>query len=180
MSVSAISKRYARALVELGSQKKKVEPFAEELNRVLACFETEKALRTVLESPTYSYEKRSAILKDLAGQLKLSPVIRNFLGLLLEKNRLRFLAQIQKDYRKFADEISGVLRAQVTSAAQIDAEQAKVIQSTLAKQTGKKVELETRVDPSLIGGLRAEIGGKVFDGSLLTQLNRIEDNLKKG
>lgn len=180
MSVSAISRRYARALVELGNEKKKVEPFADELNRVLAAFTEEKALPMVLESPTYSYEKRAAILRDLGKLLKLSPVMKNFLGLLLEKNRLRFLPQIQKDYRKFADDISGVLRAQVTSAAEIDPEQAKVIQSTLEKQTGKKVELETRVDPSLIGGLRAEIGGKVFDGSLLTQLNRIEDNLKKG
>jgi F-type H+-transporting ATPase subunit delta len=180
LSVSAISKRYARALIELGSEKKKVEPFADEMNRVLAAFTEEEALPTVLESPTYSYEKRSAILQDLAKQLKLSPMIKNFLGLLLEKNRLRFLPQIQKDYRKFADEISGVLRARVTSAAEIDPEQAKVIRSTLEKQTGKKVELETQVDPSLIGGLRAEIGGKVFDGSLLTQLSRIEDNLKKG
>ncbi len=180
MSVSAISKRYAKALVEIGAEKKKVEQYADELTGVLAAFGQEKALQTVLESPAYAYEKRRAVLKDLADHLKLSAIMKNFLGLLLEKNRLRFLSLIQKNYRQFADEISGIQRARVISAAEIGPEQIKVIRATLEKQTGKKVELETKVDPSLIGGLRAEIDGKVFDGSLLTQLNRIEDNLKKG
>ncbi|WP_305042252.1 ATP synthase F1 subunit delta [Geoalkalibacter sp.] len=180
MSLSAISKRYARALIELGAEQDKLEQYAGELDRVLEAFAVEKQLQTVLVSPSVTGEKRSAILSDLAGKLQLSPGIRNFLGLLLEKQRLRFLPQIVEHFRKFADELSGTLRAQLTSAAELDAAQAAVIRSGLEQQTGRKVILDTRVDPALIGGLKAEIGGRIFDGSLSTQLKRIEDKLTKG
>jgi F-type H+-transporting ATPase subunit delta len=72
------------------------------------------------------------------------------------------------------------VRAQITSAVELDQGQCREIQSGLEKQTGKKVELKVQLDPSLIGGIQAEIGGKVFDGSIKTQLKRIEDTLKKG
>ncbi len=103
MSVSAISKRYARALVEIGTEQKKVEQFADELDGFLAAFSEEKNLRLVLSSPTFPFEKRSAILTEVAKKLKLSAPIRNFLGLLLEKGRLQVLPQIVAEYRRFAD-----------------------------------------------------------------------------
>lgn len=180
MSVNAISKRYARALVEIGTEQKKVEQFADELDGILAAFSEEKNLRLVLSSPTFPFEKRSAILTEVAKKLKLSAPIRNFLGLLLEKGRLQVLPQIVAEYRRFADELSGILRAQVAAASALDEEQTKVIRAGLEKQTGKKVILDTEVNPELIGGLKAEIGGRVFDGSLSTQLKRIEDTLTKG
>ncbi len=180
MSASAISKRYARALVEIGAEQNQVEQFADELSGVLSAFAEENSLQQILESPTFPFEKRSAILVDLADSLKLSVTVKNFLGLLLEKNRLGFLSQIEAHFRSFADELSGILRAQLVAAAALDDAQTDVIRSGLEQQTGKKVVLDTQVDPALIGGLKAQIGGKVFDGSLITQLNRIEDKLTKG
>jgi F-type H+-transporting ATPase subunit delta len=106
--------------------------------------------------------------------------MRNFLGLLLQKDRLKFLGQISNVYRVLADELSGTVRAQVTSAAELGGAQREAIRLALEKQTGKTVELRVHVDPSLIGGLQVGLGGKVFDGSVKTQLKRIAATLNKG
>ncbi|BCR02953.1 ATP synthase subunit delta [Desulfuromonas versatilis] len=180
MSISAISRRYAKALVDLGAEQKMVGRYAEELATVGSLLEREELLRLILESPSFPQEKKSTILADVIASMKLSAGMAKFLGLLLAKDRLRYLPQIQGNYRAFADELSGVLRARLSSASELAPEQRQAIQKDLEKQTGKKVELTVDIDPALIGGLKAEFGGKVFDGSIRTQLKRIEDTLKKG
>lgn len=178
--MSAISKRYAKALVELGVERKLVAPFGEELAQVAAVFSSQATLRLLLESPTFSPDKKAAILADLADLLRVSPEMRNYLGLLLAKGRLSYLAEIEADYRRLADELSGVVRAQVTAANPLETAQHQAIRTSLERQTGKKIELKAQVDPSLIGGLLVEVGGRQFDGSLKTQLKRIEEKLQKG
>lgn len=156
-----------------------VDRYGEELGKVNAAF-AKGPLRLLMDSPTFAPEKKGAILSDLSGSLELSDGMKNFLGLLLEKDRLRYLPQIESDYRSFADELSGVLRASVVSATEMTETNRESIRAALEQQTGKKIELTNRIDPSLIGGIQVEIGGRVFDGSLKTQLKRFEDTLKKG
>jgi F-type H+-transporting ATPase subunit delta len=180
LSSSAISRRYAKALVYLGAEQKMVEQYGDELASVSSAFAAESALRLIFESPTFPAEKKTAIMADLTEKLQLSGGMRSFLGLLLAKDRIQYLPQIQGNYRQFADELSGILRARIISAAELDAGQCATIRAGLEKQSGKKVELKVDIEPSLIGGVQVEIGGKVFDGSVKTQLKRIEDTLKKG
>jgi F0F1-type ATP synthase delta subunit len=91
-----------------------------------------------------------------------------------------YLPQIEQSYRKFADQLSGVMRAKITSASKLTKARSEAIQKGLEKQTGKQVVLNVQVDKSLIGGLQAEMGGKLFDGSVKTQLKRIAETLAKG
>ncbi|BCA81203.1 ATP synthase F1 subunit delta [Desulfuromonas sp. AOP6] len=180
MSISAISRRYAKALVNLGAEQKMVEGFGQELAKVSTVFASEDSLRLILESPTFPLAKKAAILQEVTKSLGLSKGVSNFLGLLLENDRLKFLSLIEGDYRKLADELSGVLRAKLKSASPLAEEQVKAIASALEKNTGKRIDVTMDVDPALIGGLQAEIAGQLFDGSIKTQLKRIEDTLKKG
>jgi F-type H+-transporting ATPase subunit delta len=180
LSSSAISRRYAKALVDLGAEQKMVEQYGDELAQVSSTFAAQSALRLILESPTFPAEKKTAIMADLTEKMQLSGGMKSFLELLLAKDRIQYLAQIEGNYRQFADELSGILRARIISAAELDAGQCATIRASLEKQSGKKVELKVDLDPSLIGGVQVEIGGKVFDGSVKTQLKRIEDTLKKG
>ena len=178
--MSAISKRYAKALVELGAERKLVGRFGEELAQVAGVVSSQATFRLLLESPTFSPAKKASLLNDLAERLQVSPEMRNFLCLLLEKDRLSFLAEIEADYRRLADDLSGVVRARVTAAEELEPAQQQAIIASLERQTGKKIELKAQVDPSLIGGLLVEVGGRQFDSSLKTQLKRIEDTLQKG
>ncbi|ORJ58263.1 ATP synthase F1 subunit delta [Geothermobacter hydrogeniphilus] len=180
MSTSAIAKRYARALVGIAAEQQTVEQYGSELGRVREAFGVEKYLRLILESPTFPLNKKAAILNDLMELLELSEGMRAFLGLLLEKDRLQYLAQIERDYSRLADEMAGLVRAAVTASRELDVKQQQAIKAGLEQQTGKQVELSIAVDEELIGGLQVEIGGRLFDGSLKTQLKRIEDTLKKG
>ena len=180
MSTSAITRRYAKALVSLGSEQGKVDEYGRELAAASSMLESQDLLRLLLESPTLAVEKKTAVFSEIMEKMGLSSGMRNFLGLLIEKDRIQYLPQINQKYRQLADELSGTLRANVTAATELSDRQQQAISDELEKQTGKNVELTVDVDTDLIGGLRTEIGGKLYDGSVKTQLKRIEDTLTKG
>ena len=178
MSVSALSRRYAKALVELGVEQKAVDAYGDELAKVKEVLSQEDLFRQLLDSPTLALEKKEAMLAEVCKALELSDGMVKFLGLLLSKGRLCFLGQIEEKYRRQADELSGILSAKITAATELDDVQQQAIASGLEKQTGKQIALTVEVNPDLIGGLQAEIGGRLFDGSVKTQLKRIEESLK--
>ena len=180
MSASALTRRYAKALVELAVAEQAVDRYGEELATVNAILQREVLLRQLLDSPTLAMDKKAPMLTDLVAALGLSAGMGKFLGLVLSKGRIGYLSQIEDTYRRLADELSGVLRARITSAVELDAAQQQAIGASLEKQTGKKVALNVSVDPQLLGGVKAEIGGRLFDGSVRTQLKRIEESLTKG
>jgi F-type H+-transporting ATPase subunit delta len=180
LSASALTRRYAKALVELAVAEQAVDRYGEELAMVNAVLQRETLLRQLLDSPTLAMDKKAAMLTDLVAALGLSAGMGKFLGLVLSKGRISYLSQIEDTYRRLADELSGVLRARITSAVELDAAQQQAIGASLEKQTGKKVALNVSVDPQLLGGVKAEIGGRLFDGSVRTQLKRIEESLTKG
>jgi len=177
---NAISRRYARALVQLAAEEGRVEAFQCELSKIEAVFAAAPELTEVLTNPAYGIEAKREILKGVISKLGLSATVSNFLLLLLDRGRILHLEQIVASYGILADQISGVVRPELVSALPLDAAQVESIRSSLAKSTGKKVELTVSVDPSLIGGVVTKIGDKVHDGSVRTQLTRIEDILQKG
>jgi F-type H+-transporting ATPase subunit delta len=178
LSVSALTRRYAKALVELGVEQKAVESYGGELANVKDVLTQEELLRQLLDSPTLALGKKEAMLADLCKVMELSEGMVKFLGLLLSKGRIGFLGQIEEKYRSQADELAGILNAKITAASDLDDVQQQAIATSLEKQTGKQVAVTVEVDPGLIGGLQAEIGGRLFDGSVKTQLKRIEESLK--
>ncbi len=178
MSVSALTRRYAKALVEIGVEEKAIEAYAEELANVKEILSQEELFSQLLDNPTLALEKKQAMLAELCKVMELSSGMVKFLGLLLSKGRLCYLGQIEENYRRQADELSGILSAKIIAATKLDDVQQQAIASGLEKQTGKQIALTVEVDPDLIGGLQAEIGGRLFDGSVKTQLKRIEESLK--
>ena len=180
MSANAIARRYAKALVQLAAEEGAVETFHGELARVEELFAANPELGSLLSNPAYGIEAKLEILKDVAGKLSLSGTIRNFLLLLQERNRMTCLPAITSCYSILADELSGVVRPVITSALPLGDAQIAEIKAALEKSTGKKVNMTVEIDPSLIGGVVTKIGDKVLDGSVKTQLTRIEDILQKG
>ena len=180
MSNSAISIRYAKALLAIAKEQNQVEPYAEELAAVASVMKEQDLLRLLLDSPTFAVEKKNAIMSEVAEAMKLSDGMKTFLGLLVEKGRIGQLPMIAENYRRFADDLSGIVRATLTSAHDLDQKTNEAIRQGLEKQTGKQVVLNLQVDPGLIGGVKAEMGGKLFDGSVKTQLKQIADTLAKG
>lgn len=180
MSTNAIANRYAKALVQIGSETGAVDQFNLQLNSFSTLLSESRELASVFGNPAYGIDSKREILKELVAKLQVSPMVSNLLMLLLERGRISVLPLIAESYGAFADELSGVIRPTVSSGLPLDAAQIEEIRTALAKSTGKKVELKVAVDPSLIGGVVTKIGGKIFDGSVRTQLARIQDILQKG
>jgi len=177
---NAIARRYAKALVQLGAEEGAVEKFNAELAAFNAMLVGNPALSSLFKSPAYGIEAKRGILKDIIAKLALSGTGGNFLQLLLDKSRLALLPQIAESYSAFADELSGVVRPTLASGLPLEESQVEEIKNALEKSTGKKVVLKVELDPSLIGGVVTKIGDKLFDGSVRTQLTKIEDILQKG
>lgn len=180
MISNAIARRYAKALVQLGAEEGAVDRFGTELGQFAALLEGNADLSAVLKSPAYRIEAKKEILKDILAKLNPSGTVANFLQVLLDRGRIGFVPQVAFSYATFADELSGVMRPVLTSAFPLEDAQVEGVKNALAKATGKQLKLTVEVDSSLIGGVVAKIGDKVFDGSVRTQLNRIQDILQKG
>ncbi len=180
MITNAVARRYAKALVQLGAEEGAVEKFNTELAAINAVLADNPALSSIFRSPAYAIEAKREILKDIIGKLGLTGTVANFLQLILDRSRLDFLPQITDSYSAFADELSGVIRPTLSSGLPLEGKQVDEIKAALEKSTGKKVLLNVEVDPTLIGGVVTKIGGTVYDGSVRTQLDKIEDILQKG
>lgn len=177
---NGLAKRYAKALVQLGSEGDLIDRFREELSIIDSIFSSSAELRGAFANPALTQGQKKAIMQDLISKAACSELVGNFLLLLVDKNRVAFIGQIIQMYEKMADEFSGVVRPVITTAFPLDNAQVVAIQSALEKKTGKKVVPQMLVDASLLGGVVTQIGDIAYDNSVKTQLKRIKDILQKG
>jgi F-type H+-transporting ATPase subunit delta len=180
MRSSAAARRYARALFSLARDTGAVESVRAELDGTAALFEQTPELRAALFRPLHPAAERRAVLARLAERASLSRSVRNLLLYLVDQRRLIDFDAIRAEFERLADEAAGRQSAEVVSASPLRPEQRERLRRALAARAGSDVELEERVDPALIGGAIARVGGLVFDGSLRTQLAALRDNLTKG
>ena len=179
MADGSIARRYAKALVALGQEEGGItDKLTEELEMVVTVLQSNKGqLFDALCHPALSPNERKAVLESVLPKLNLLPLMQNFLRLLLEKQRFSFLPAIASDARRQADALAGRARAVVTTASKMSASMEKEVKNTLQKATGKEILLEAQIDPSLIGGMVAQVGGKVFDASVKTRLEELRQQL---
>jgi len=177
MIVGSIARRYAKALLEIGIQQQSFDALGKELERVAETLKASPELRTALENPIFPTEKRRHVLEEIARRLALSKVLRNFVMLLLDKNRIGKLPDIARAYRTLVDEHAGRVRASITSARPLDPALEQRLKSALEKQSGKVVILEKHEDPAIVGGVITQLGDLMFDGSVRTQLAQLREEL---
>lgn len=175
----SIARRYARALLDVALEGGAPDRIAEQLEGLSGLTKENADLRDVLSNPAYSRAQRGAVVD---GLLKLSgkvdPAVQNLLGLLLDRHRVGFLPDIARIFREMADTRAGRVRGRVTSATPLDAAALANIEQALEKIVQRDVVLETRVDPSLLGGVSAQVGSMVYDGSLRAQLESLRQQLR--
>ena len=177
---NALAKRYAKALVQLGSEGGLIDLFRNELAIIDRIFSGNCELRAAFADPSLTLVQKKAIMQQLIDKTACSELVGNFLLLLVDKNRVAFLGQIVQTYEKLADEFSGIIRPVITTAFALDESQLVAIQSALEKKSGKKVVPKMIVDPTLLGGVVTQIGDTAYDNSVKTQLKQIKDILQKG
>ena len=175
-----IARRYAKALIRIGEEDRHYEIYGQELKAFEGVMGISPQLGAVMENPIYDKDQKKAVFQALNAKLELSPVIVNFILLLIDKRRLGYFGEIVRCYEMLADEVAGKTRARVISAVPIPKASLAAIQKKLASMTGKEVIVSVQEDPGLIGGVVTQIGDIVYDGSIRTQLNKMKETLMKG
>jgi F-type H+-transporting ATPase subunit delta len=179
MITSSIARRYAKALFGLATERGKVEPWAGSLTALKAAISASSEIRDVLANPVFTREQRLAIVSGLARALSLDAEPANLLNLLAERNRLGYLEAIADVYRGLADESLGRVRARLISAVPLPAATVEGIAVKLAAAARAEVLVDQAVDPALLGGVVAQVGSMVYDGSVRTQLEDLRRSLKR-
>lgn len=175
----SIARRYARAMIDVATESASTDRVAEQLDGLASVLRENADLRDVLSNPAYSRAQRGAVVAGLVKVSgKLDPLVQNMLELLLDRHRVGFLPDIARIFRDMADLKAGRVRGKVTSAAPLTPDALKHIETALEQIVQRDVVLETRVDPALLGGVSAQVGSMVYDGSLRTQLESLRQQLR--
>ena len=176
---AGLARRYAKALFSISVEDNQVDKVERELAEFTELVNANAELKSYLEDPTVlPMDKRDA-LKGITEKMALSEMVRNFIALLGEKGRIGVFSDIRNQFRILADAHAGKAIATVTSATALAPEMEKNIATSLSKLTGRTVSIFTKVDPELLGGIVAEIGGVVYDGSLKTQLRTLRERARQ-
>ena len=180
MRSSAISRRYAKALILIGKEDGQAETYREQLDTIVDLLNKEQMLEQAVCNPLYNASSRRNVLSAVVDKMELSKVIKSFLLLLFDKGRINFLRDVSSYYNVLADELKGIVRADLTTATELTDETLEQIRNSLSTMIGKDVSLETKQDATLIGGVVTRIGDLVLDGSIKTQLQNMRESLKRG
>ncbi len=175
-----VSRRYAKALILIGQEDGRAEQYNTELESVVGLFDMQKDFEKALTNPLYNKNDRKKVLQAVLAATDLSAIMKSFLSLLFDKGRIGFLREIASYYKDLADELNGVMKASIISAAALSSDAVAKIKEALSKKVGKNIVLKVEQDPSLIGGVVTKIGDLVLDGSVKTQLKNLRETLKKG
>src|SRR2546426_11189467 len=174
MSVAA--NRYAKALMDV-LYPEKAESGIQQLQDFLSLLNDQPDARRFLENPTMAGDRRKRMLKEICDALSLDRRVANFIGILADRARLPILEEIIQAYQKLLDERLGIVRARVTSAYLLDHSEQQRLAARLEQATGKQIRMEVTVDPSLIGGVVAQVGSTIYDGSVRQQLEAFKTRL---
>jgi len=171
--ISNISKRYARAFFEIAGEEKKLEQYYNELHQFSSMMAENKDLGGFLANPIFEQDVKKNVLEKIIGKVTLSPMTVNFLKLLVDKNRIDVLPDIDTCYRLMMDEALQKTRVTVKTAFPLSADMQQYIMSNLKKLTGREAEVTVEDDKSLLGGIVIGVGDTLYDGSIKNQLNNM-------
>ncbi len=178
MSTTAVARRYAGALVELAEEQGCLDPVTTDLSGFERLLASSPPLREALTSPGFTGDEQTAVMRAVLGTGELHPIARNFLLLVAANGRMDSFAAILEAIKERYDDLRGRVRAEVVSASPLDEATLATLSEQIKALTGKdEVQIETRVDPELIGGIVTRVGDRILDGSLRTRLEHLKNSL---
>ena len=174
-----LARRYAKAIFDIGSEQGGLEKLGADLRTLAHAMRDSAELQSTLSNPAIRRADRRKIVDALLQRIGVVSVTRNTVYLLLDGERLGSLPAISRELDAMIEAKAGRVAAEVVSAKPLDPAQLSQITATLEKLSGKKVSVQSRQDPDLLGGVVAKVGDTVYDGSLRTQLRNLRDELSK-
>jgi F-type H+-transporting ATPase subunit delta len=173
MPKKANARRYARAVFEIALETNEMEKWQSDLQKLVGVMSDAEVL-AAMESPKIRFEDKSMLLTRIGG---VSPVALDLVRLLVVRNGIGMLGAVAAEYRRLVDAYHGIQQAQVVTAVPIDAKDKEKLAQNLGALVGSKVVVESRVDPDILGGVIARVGGRLLDGSTRSKLAALKREL---
>ena len=173
--MAAIEQRYAQVLTDLVAKGAiSADQLRQELAAVTGLVRDSAPLRAVLASPAVDWEKKKALLEDLAQRMQLSRITRNFLLVTVQRGRAQLIAGMDRAFEQLQLEREGVVQAEIISARTLASDERTAIERQLSRRLGRKLHTRYTIDTGLLGGFIARVGDQVFDGSIGGRLQRLQ------
>jgi F-type H+-transporting ATPase subunit delta len=176
MRTTTVAHKYAKALFDASIEAERTQKVAAGMASIRHLKDEEPAFLNFLTSPEVLTEHKSEFIRTVFAP-RLDEMTVNFLRLLVDKKRIDLLPEICADFQLLVEEHQGLLRAPVTTAVPLNADQEARLKHELDRLTGKDVILEQRVDPAILGGVIVFLGTQIIDRSLRRGLERMAENL---
>jgi F-type H+-transporting ATPase subunit delta len=172
--VAALAERYAAALFDLAEERRLLDEVAGDLRQLHAMLAARADLLRLVRSPILPRLEQGRAIAALAQQAQLSPLVRDFLAVVAKNRRLFVLSAMIEAYLARLALRRGEVGAAVTTAQPLSAAQLEALSEHLRHTVGRRVSIDARVDPRLIGGLVVKVGSRMIDGSIESRLRRLQ------
>ena len=172
--VSGAAGRYSTALFELASEAGSVEATGAGLDRFNALLDESPDLMRLVKSPVFGADEQIAALEGVLRRAKIDGLAADFLKLVAKNRRLYAIREMIAGYKALVANARGEMRAEVTSAEKLSAAQLEKLKTALKASVGRDVQLETHIDPDILGGLIVKVGSRMVDNSLKTKLQSMK------
>jgi F-type H+-transporting ATPase subunit delta len=169
---------YARSLFEVAREQGDLDAVREQLGQFAEAVDENRDLQVFFFSPYFSTEEKKDGLAAMLDDAE--PALTNFLELLLEKHRMPALFRIRRQLDALWEEENRLLPVAVTSATKLDKSTLAEIGEQIGKQTGRRVELTSRVEPDILGGLIVQVGNSILDASIANRLEQLRKQVARG
>jgi F-type H+-transporting ATPase subunit delta len=177
MARKSFARRYSQAVFGIAREKNELDRWQSDLKKI-ATLADDAELIALLENPKVRFEDKAKILAKGLGDV--NPLALNLVYLLVTRGRFGMVADIADEYQRLLDSYRGIERAEVTTAIELDADDKRKLEERLEAVVGKKVVVKPSVDPSVLGGIVARVGGKLLDGSTRSKLMALKKALAGG
>jgi F-type H+-transporting ATPase subunit delta len=179
--MSLFAARYARAFAESVADAK-LDPAAvsSQLDDFVSAWKESPELRQFFESPAFPPAQKIAFLDKLNEKIGLTPLVRNFLAVLIDHDRIGAIHEVIDAYRREMDLRQGIFEAEIVSARKLDDDERRQLEAQVGQVAGGRVKANYREDKSLMGGAIVTIGSTVYDGSVRGRLDRLKEQLVAG
>jgi ATP synthase F1 delta subunit len=169
---------YGRSLFEAALDQDKLDVVREQLGQFADALNDDRQLQVFFFSPYFAtQEKKDGLHRAVDGA---EPIFLNFLDLLLENHRMPAIFRIRREYDRLWKERNKLLPVHVTSAVELDEQTVQNIGDRIAEQTGRRVELSSRVEPDILGGIVVQVGNQVLDASIRNRLETLRKQVARG
>ena len=178
MTSRTAATRYARALLDVAvKEKADLDQIERDLAAVVDLFTQYSALSQALLNPVVPVPRKRAAMDAVTARAGVTPILSKLLVLLAERDRLVLLPDLLSSYRDRLLQHRNVVRAEITTTAELPPDRVKAIEDSLARASGRTVTLSAKVDPGIIGGVVTRMGSTIYDGSVTRQLQRMKEKL---